>query len=82
MRRIATAVVATVLLTGLAAPAHASSSYDQRMVAWNDCTTFERHGPFWGRVLLGGRNPDRFPPCGARPVDTARAKWVGPAIRR
>ena len=75
-----TATIAALALAGAlltASPAAAKSPAD-RMVAWNDCRVVAEYGPFWGRVLLGGRNPDRYPPCGTHPG----AKYVGSAFAK
>ena len=78
MKKFAAVAALTITASiGIAAPASAAS-YDERLIAYHDCTTFERYGPFWGRVLLGGRNPDRFPPCGTHPG----AKRFGPAFSK
>lgn len=82
MKKLAAVAALTIPASlGVTAPS-AAASYNDQMVQWNDCKTYERYGPFWGRVLLGGNDPARFPPCGPRPVDTTRAKYFGPALRK
>ena len=68
---------ATLALTMLAAaPATAATTYRDRVAAWSECKTYERLGPFRGRVALGGKNPAYFPPCGYKPG----GKYYGPAF--
>jgi hypothetical protein len=74
----AVAACVALLVGGVPASASASSAYSERVAAWSECRTFERLGPFWGRVALGGNNPTKFPPCGPKPG----SKYAGPAFPR